>query len=82
MWGVANDQLCADPLCPISCGGKYERNLGESTEWLLATLQKKLVDLSPRERKEREIEAKQFRDGLAAAKIERPDFWKANSHSQ
>lgn len=79
MWGVSNDQLCADPLCPISCGGRYERAQGETTSWLKSTLQQQLAKLSPSERRQRESTAMRDAQSKRLAQKERPDFWKSST---
>jgi hypothetical protein len=76
MWGVAQDQLCADRLCPISCGGRFERAQGETTAWQQKVLRKQLDALSVAERQKREVAAKAMRKSKREAIKQRPDFWK------
>ena len=78
MWSCEYDQLCADPLCPISCGGKHERKKGETPQFIAKMKRKKLDSLSQEERNIREERKVKDEEMKKRAFEERPDFWKKN----
>ena len=77
MWDAAKDQLCADPLCPIACGGKYEREQGETTAWLRGVLQQQIEERTPHERQALESLRLSNERSLKLARDHDPLFWKA-----
>lgn len=76
MWDAAKDQLCADPLCPIACGGRHEREQGETTEWLQGVLQEQINARTPQERHLLEEKRVSNERALQRARQEDPLFWK------
>ncbi len=67
---------CADPLCPIVCGGKSERARGETGAWLAEVLRRQVSERNETEQAALAAAENAMQRARERGRREDPAFWK------